>query len=122
MGICIKVEAHCKCSKKDIHGIKMDAISEITNPNVNMMQVVFQCPQCHIQKSVSIKLTYIDYSKGVKFLGFFNVYNDDSRMVVLVCFKCKKLIGTRENYYNERHKINGKFIVVPVCESCHDNK
>jgi hypothetical protein len=50
-------------------------------------------------------------------------HENDERMVVLVCWKCGKLIGTRENYYIHRIKdsrTRNKWVHVPFCEGCHD--
>ncbi len=47
---------------------------------------------------------------------------NDERMIVLVCWKCGKLIGTRENYYIQRmnnKRTHYKWMEVPVCEGCH---
>jgi DNA-directed RNA polymerase subunit N (RpoN/RPB10) len=44
----------------------------------------------------------------------------DERLIVYVCFECGKLIGTRENYYLARVKIDGEFRSVAICEGCHD--
>lgn len=38
---------------------------------------------------------------------------DDSKIVVLVCSKCHKLIGTRENYW-----VNDKSKKI-ICEGCY---
>jgi hypothetical protein len=40
------------------------------------------------------------------------------RIIVYVCYKCRKLIGTKENYYIERH--HGENFT--VCEGCHVNE
>jgi hypothetical protein len=50
---------------------------------------------------------------------------DVQRMVVLVCFDCHKLIGTREDFFIERRRMLkgpmvGKFVYANVCEACHD--
>jgi predicted CXXCH cytochrome family protein len=41
---------------------------------------------------------------------------NDDRIIVLVCVSCRKLIGTRENYYLVT--MNGK--KYNLCEGCHD--
>jgi len=56
-------------------------------------------------------------------------HQNDERMIVLVCWKCGKLIGTRENYYIhsmnyihiEKNKKTKKMTMdVVLCEGCHD--
>jgi hypothetical protein len=41
-------------------------------------------------------------------------FQNDSWIVVLVCYRCKKLIGTKENFEREKH--NGRWY--PVCLGC----
>jgi hypothetical protein len=44
---------------------------------------------------------------------------DDSRIVVFVCAKCHKLIGTRENYYVILMK--GKKTNLKLCDGCYND-
>jgi hypothetical protein len=49
---------------------------------------------------------------------------NDDRDIVLVCYDCHKLIGTKENYHTDRRKVErGKksyYNLVCVCDGCHD--
>jgi hypothetical protein len=49
---------------------------------------------------------------------------NDERIIVLVCYDCHKLIGTRENYFVERRQVNrgnhSFFHTVAICEGCHN--
>jgi hypothetical protein len=54
----------------------------------------------------------------------FNKNHIPLRLMVIECWKCHKLIGTRENHYMERHLVMRSniehYITVTVCEACHD--
>jgi predicted CXXCH cytochrome family protein len=43
------------------------------------------------------------------------IHMNDERLLVLVCWECHKLIGTRENYWMRIEK--GKQYA--ICEGCH---
>jgi hypothetical protein len=66
IGIFIKLESYCLCSKKDINGVQMDKLSETFNLTLNIVNSVFRCPLCGNTHSVSVKLTYSDIHKGVR--------------------------------------------------------
>jgi hypothetical protein len=50
-----------------------------------------------------------------------NETNSEGRIIVLVCSKCKKLIGTRENFHLVR-KPKSKLPYAVECEGCHVDK
>lgn len=47
---------------------------------------------------------------------------NDDRIIVLVCSnpKCRKLIGTRENYHLVINPKTKSYMI--LCEGCYDNK
>lgn len=47
-------------------------------------------------------------------------------MIILICYDCKKMIGTRENYHTERRLVmrfnKPHYITVAICDGCSNDK
>lgn len=52
--------------------------------------------------------------------------NESKRLIILICYDCKKMIGTRENYHTERRLVmrfnKPHYITVAICDGCSNDK
>jgi hypothetical protein len=117
MGLMIKTNACCGCKNNKEHDIMRIVAQKIGGMKI---EYILECPICKIQVSISVRMIYDDTHKGLHVFYTTDDSMNDERMLVLVCHKCNKLIGTRENYFIHRKKINRKFVTVLYCEGCHD--